>query len=133
MGQLGRKVVEHHQMRQALTPSKVAQVAVGIPGNSVRNIGASALATYIVAETGQVYCAGLNNYLQLGVEGVNQVTYFTPIEVEGEKVVEATGGLHHTVMLTESGKVFTLGRRQDGILGRVEVDVNTDGAEGEPG
>lgn len=111
----------------------MAHVAAGVPGKHVRNIGASAHATYIVAADGQVYCAGLNNYLQLGVEGANQVTYFTPIRVEGEKVVEATGGLHHTVMLTESGKAFTLGRRQDGILGRGEVDVRTDGAEGEPG
>ena len=37
------------------------------------------------------------------------------------------------MLLTKSGRVFTMGRRVCGVLGRGDVDVDADGGIAEPG
>lgn len=55
-------MVEQHLLEHALTPRKISRVATGVPGKHVANIGASQYASFIVAESGEAYCSGLNNY-----------------------------------------------------------------------
>lgn len=48
-------------------------------------------------------------------------------------MVEAAGGEHHSVLLMKSGKVYTLGRKVNGPLGRGDVEADKDGGLSKPG
>uniref|UniRef100_A0A2C9JH32 RCC1-like domain-containing protein n=2 Tax=Biomphalaria glabrata TaxID=6526 RepID=A0A2C9JH32_BIOGL len=70
-------------------------------------------------ETGDIYSWGLNNYYQLGFD--DKVNRFVPGRVSSFSDLGSwtmiSGGLHHTIALHSSGKVYTLGRGDYGRLG----------------
>jgi len=61
---------------------------------------------------------GLNNWGQLGLE--NKENTCIPTEVEffiDKKVKYATGGDHHSIVLTENGNIYSWGRNDEGQCG----------------
>lgn len=54
-------------------------------------------------------------------------------ELEGEKVVQVKAGQHHSLFLTEDGRVLSCGRPTYGRLGRPDLDINSDAAMPVPG
>ena len=90
----------------------------------VCNVFCHAYCTFVTLSNGQTYAWGLNNYGQLGV-GDRETTFLPkPITLEdGEQVAQITGGLHHSILLTTKGHVFTAGRGDSGQLGIPELEV----------
>lgn len=71
-------------------------------------------------ESGDIYAWGLNNYFQLGFSDMEN--RFVPERVNSfaehtKKWVKVQAGQHHTMLLDEEGKVYTLGRAEYGRLG----------------
>ena len=70
-------------------------------------------------ETGEIYAWGLNNYFQLGFSDMKN--RFMPERVtslaERREWMKISAGQHHTVLLNDEGKVYTLGRAEYGRLG----------------
>ena len=66
-----------------------------------------------------MYSFGLNNYGQLGLGHTESVD--APEQVEGLdgsiKIVEMSGGEHHSIALDNQGQVLTFGRGDSGQLG----------------
>ncbi|KAH7919448.1 RCC1/BLIP-II [Leucogyrophana mollusca] len=76
----------------------------------------------LVDSEGQVWSAGANNYGQCGHPVVAQITSFKAIDgpsLDGtrERVVKAAAGVTFSIVLTESGKVFSFGSGEKGQLG----------------
>lgn len=75
----------------------------------------------------RIYGFGLNNYNQLGVakrEG-REFEHF-PVLSKFSNVKNIAGGLHHTIVLTNDGKVHAIGRKDYGRLGLGEVANDID-------
>jgi regulator of chromosome condensation len=63
---------------------------------------------------------GLNNWGQLGIG--NKTNTCVPTEVDffaDKKVKYATGGDHHSIVLTENGEIYSWGRNDEGQCGLV--------------
>jgi hypothetical protein len=70
----------------------------------------------------QVYACGLNNYGQLGTgdkENHAQPTLVPKLTDVG--VIDIQGGEHHTMVLTNTGRVYMMGRGDQGQLGMIGV------------
>lgn len=122
-GQLGRvpELFSHRGGRRGLEFLLQPQrVALGGRARHARfdRVWTGAFCTVVrVAGTGQLLATGLNNYQQLGLEG--QMAWqpvpmgrFSELRVE-----EFNGAMHHSVCRDSEGKVYTLGRKEDGRLG----------------
>lgn len=72
---------------------------------------------------GAIFGFGLNNYHQLGVVKKKSDAIFSPQLTPFENVKSITGGQHHTLVLTNDGKCFAIGRKDYGRLGLGEVDA----------
>lgn len=84
--------------------------------------------TVMLTESGKVYTFGYSSEGQLGNE--NAYLEFRPIAVSSgggfvnggsDKVIAVSAGFSHTVMLTESGKVYTFGYNNFGQLGNGQL------------
>ncbi|KAL0074080.1 regulator of chromosome condensation 1/beta-lactamase-inhibitor protein II [Phycomyces blakesleeanus] len=74
--------------------------------------------TMLVAESGNVYAAGDNKCGQLGVPEFKNYTNFLKVPGLGkEKVIQAACGAEFTLLLTESGLVYSFGSQEYGQLG----------------
>lgn len=68
----------------------------------------------------QLFACGLNNYGQLGVgDNDNRNEPTEVLDLDGASVVDVQAGEHHTVVLTNRGVVFVMGRGDQGQLGVV--------------
>jgi regulator of chromosome condensation len=123
-GQLGRKVLE----RTKIHGVKPERVVVGIRTNKIKVIGAGMYTSYAVDVDGDVWAWGLNNMGQTGtnkdydteelvVQTPQMIPALSPDELGGDRVIQITGGEHHTIFLTEKGRVFACGRGEGGQLG----------------
>lgn len=74
---------------------------------------------------GAIFGFGLNNYHQLGVLKQKSEALFTPQLTPFQNVKDITGGQHHTLVLTNDGKCFAIGRKDYGRLGlgTIEAEV----------
>ncbi|XP_033644614.1 regulator of chromosome condensation-like [Asterias rubens] len=82
------------------------------------NVWCTPYGTLASRRGGGVYGWGLNNYHQLGFEDTR--SRFMPEQVESFShltVKDIRGGQHHTALLDNKGKVYTLGRTDYGRLG----------------
>lgn len=107
-----------------LTPGLISRKAKNFRADA---IWASTYCTFLREEkTGAVYGFGLNNYHQITVKkkGKNEFEHF-PLLTSMKNVKDIAGGSHHTVVLTNDNKVFSIGRKDYGRLGlgNVENDV----------
>lgn len=63
---------------------------------------------------------GLNNWGQLGIGSKTNTSIPTEVEFFIDKKIKyATGGDHHSVVLTENGEIYTWGRNDEGQCGIV--------------
>jgi regulator of chromosome condensation len=104
-----------------------------VPVKDAKSIGCGAYHSMVVClgdqggGGGTVLAAGLNNYAQLGLgvgsssdksEDTESRTYLTRVQsLEGLGVVSVKGGVHHSLVLTSQGEIFSFGRGDSGQLG----------------
>lgn len=69
----------------------------------VRSVAAGDRHIVIVAEDGTVYTSGSNYNKQLGIN--SNAKFSTLQKLNVNNVVKAEAGLHHTLLLTDDGKV----------------------------
>ena len=80
--------------------------------------GAGGYHSLVVATGGQVYTCGLNNYGQLGHGDIKDRHELTPIDsLAGLRFVSVKGGQHHSLLLTDDGKLVSFGRGDYGQQG----------------
>ena len=99
------------------------KVTVGDGSVKIRTVAAGQYHTILIDENGGVWTAGYNSDGQLGrSENVNSGTPNTVFKkaegLDNVKIVGASGGTAHTVLLDESGNVWTAGNNLHGQLGR---------------
>ena len=73
-------------------------------------------------ESGQLYAWGLNNHGQLGIGYKGESTHLPTLVQwdeadKDQKVANVDGGEHHTICLTEEGRVYVWGRNDEGQCG----------------
>ncbi|WZN61323.1 regulator of chromosome condensation [Chloropicon roscoffensis] len=115
--------VKSESLRAGRVPSLtgVAHVACGFFGS------------FAVSAAGECYGWGLNNYGQLGLP--QEGSFYEPkklVCLDGKGVKRISGGEHHTLALTQKGKVLAFGRPTYGRLGRPDVAADKDAFVSEP-
>lgn len=92
-------------------------------------VGAGYFHSFAVDSDGDVFAWGLNQYGQLGLEVGDETIIWTPTIVPSlspselgndARVVQISGGEHHTVFLLSDGRVFAAGRCDSSQLGVAE-------------
>ncbi|KAG9301165.1 hypothetical protein G9A89_012548 [Geosiphon pyriformis] len=84
----------------------------------IKKIGCGNFHTLAADEEGHIYAWGLNNARQCLIDEGDHVKVPTEIPFfEGSPVKQLAGGLHHSVVLLENGKVYTFGGKENGKLG----------------
>ncbi|CAC5423947.1 RCC1 [Mytilus coruscus] len=71
-------------------------------------------------ESGDIYSWGLNNYFQIGFDDMQNrfIPEWVPsFAAHNKKWIKIQAGQHHTMLLDEDGKVYTIGRAEYGRLG----------------
>ncbi|WWD02144.1 hypothetical protein V865_000182 [Kwoniella europaea PYCC6329] len=117
--QLGRRVIER-RIKNSLEPERLG----------LRNIvlvAAGSFHSFAVDVNGIVWAWGLNTFHQTGLEGryADEEMVITPRQVEGlnpenhggSKVVQISGGEHHSLFLFDNGEVWAVGRSDANELG----------------
>lgn len=93
----------------------------GSGGESAKIISAAAgtAHTIALAESGNIYTTGKNNYGQLGLGNTEDADTFTKVNAPwgADKAIFASASLNHTVVLTESGSMYATGLNYYGELG----------------
>lgn len=82
-------------------------------------IGSNHANTYVILDDGSVWGAGANTYGQLGI-GVTTTTEATPRKMNlppGVRAQSVQSGLGTTVILTDEGRIYTVGNNSHGQLG----------------
>jgi regulator of chromosome condensation len=80
--------------------------------------GAGGYHALVIETGGQVYTCGLNNYGQLGHGDLENREELSPItSLAGLRFVAAKGGTHHSLLLTDDGKLVSFGRGDYGQQG----------------
>ncbi|KZO92598.1 RCC1/BLIP-II protein [Calocera viscosa TUFC12733] len=130
--QLGRKIIERRKTN-ALRPEKLAL-------KKIITVGSGSYHSFAVDAKGRLFAWGLNSMKQTGVapeDGGAEDIITTPTEVKalspenlnGERVIQISGGEHHTLFLISDGRVYACGR-SDGFelgIGPVEPMQDADG------
>ncbi|KAK7494796.1 hypothetical protein BaRGS_00013923, partial [Batillaria attramentaria] len=75
--------------------------------------------TALVAESGRVFMFGPNNWGELGIGSATKVANKPSCikSLKSEKSRLVACGRHHSIIATESGKIYTFGANNDGQLG----------------
>uniref|UniRef100_A0A131YNV2 Regulator of chromosome condensation n=1 Tax=Rhipicephalus appendiculatus TaxID=34631 RepID=A0A131YNV2_RHIAP len=131
-GQLGRLPARTAPRRacaatqELLKPTKAyIPKPKGCKTRAFDRVWAGAYATFArLRETGHLYGCGLNNYHQMGGQAQSLSESGTVISVpqpltscDEQRWKLVSGGQHHTLLLSEEGTVFSLGRKEYGRLG----------------
>lgn len=126
-GQLGQQVTSssasaskniNPALQQFQLPT--GRFAVDVYTTKVGAGGSGSANTYIVADNGDVYGAGNNQYGQLGVNSTTSNPVAVPQRMQLPSDVRARSvqsGLGTTVILTTDGKIYTVGNNAHGQLG----------------
>ena len=130
--QLGRKVLERHKKR-GLFPEKLHL-------RNIVSIACGAYHSFAIDKNGIVYAWGLNVKRQCGIPGAeDQILQPTPVPAlhpdelgHGARVIQASGGNHHSIFVTSDGRVYGCGNLTDSQLGLSDdhpAVINPDDAE----
>ncbi|KAF3940090.1 Alsin [Dactylella cylindrospora] len=124
--QLGRRVIERTRMN-GLVPREFGL-------KKIVAIGAGSYHSFAVDVTGKVWAWGLNQYGQCGIDqegktGEDGVAVPKPTIVKSlskYKIVQITGGEHHSAAVTDDGKLLTWGRLDANQLGIKPEDFKSE-------
>lgn len=109
--QLGRRIIERLKIN-GLTPEKLHL-------KNIVQVGAGAYHSFAIDKDGNVLAWGLNSLNQLGIESESQTDFIpmptiipslAPSQLGGARVVQVTGGEHHSLFLLSDGRLFGTGR-----------------------
>ena len=107
----------------------------GLPADGATAVFCGFLCSFVLAAGGQeAYGFGLNNYGQLSLpvspEPAAKNAFYVPERLTQLEARAGAGGLrqvaggeHHTLFLSQEGRVLSVGRTTYGRLGRSDVDV----------
>lgn len=116
-GQLGKKILERHKSL-SLRPCRI----LANSNHKIASICCGSYHSLLIGQNGELYSMGLNNYGQLGfpleVECVYKATK-VPLPF---KVVSASAGEHHSLLLDDCGSVWAMGRTDSGQCGIRSVE-----------
>lgn len=118
--QLGRRIIERRKIN-GLSPERLAL-------RNIVLIGTGSFHSFAVNQNGIVYAWGLNMSGQTGIsperggdEGIiwqpTAVDALSPEMLDGRKVVQITGGEHHSLFLLDDGTVMGCGRCDEHQVG----------------
>jgi regulator of chromosome condensation len=120
--QLGRRIIERRKIN-ALEPE-----SLGL--RNIVYVAAGSYHSFAIASDGTVWAWGLNTFHQTGIDGragdedmVNipaQVDSLHPDNHGGSKVIQISGGEHHSMFLFDNGEVWGCGRSDDDQVGIAE-------------
>lgn len=106
------------------------KVTLGTRSRKATIVGAGSFHSFAVDDKGDVWGWGLNSMGQTGtgyessedsvVQLPTKVIGLSKEELGGDVVVQIEGGNHHTIFLTQQGKVYACGRSNAGQLGLEE-------------
>jgi alpha-tubulin suppressor-like RCC1 family protein len=124
-GQLGNSTYIEGNGPHGWNPTPALIVLPGQDGPVIQVAGGGE-SSFVLTESGQLYAFGNNTFGQLGNEtNINQITGKanptpTLVTLPGQNgpVVEVAPGLQHTLVLTESGQLYSFGANTSGQLGR---------------
>ncbi|KAK6525061.1 hypothetical protein TWF281_011941 [Arthrobotrys megalospora] len=124
--QLGRRVIERTRMN-GLVPREFGL-------KKIVAVGAGSYHSFAVDATGKVWAWGLNQYGQCGIDlegktGEDGVAVPKPTVVKSlakYKIVQITGGEHHSAAVTDDGKLLTWGRLDANQLGIKTEDLKSE-------
>lgn len=110
-GKLGRMLVTRNKDHQALQIEKIgARDAV--------DVFAANHHSFYLNSKGSVFAWGLNNHGQLGVGHKDNIAMPEQVKaLAGQKIVMMAGGEHHSIAVTQEGKVYCWGRNDEGQCG----------------
>lgn len=109
-----------HREQAVLTPQKI----VALKGVQVRFCAAGADHTILLDSCGNVFAFGSSKMHQLGVEqddALNPIQIKIPAESGG--VISAACGFGHSLFVSASGRVFSLGHNSDGQCGAYSLGI----------
>ena len=103
------------------------KINVGNGSVKIKAVAAGQFHTILIDENGGVWTAGYNYYGQLGRDdntgSEKPNAEFKKVDgLENVKIVSAAGGTSHTILLDDSGNVWTAGSSTYGELGRETSD-----------
>ncbi|KAG5648857.1 hypothetical protein DXG03_000206 [Asterophora parasitica] len=127
--QLGRKVLERRKINGTV-PQKVT---LGIRSRKAVRIGAGSFHSFAIDDKGDVWGWGLNSMGQTGtgyasaadavVQLPQKVKRLSKEELgDDDTVVQIVGGNHHTLFLTDKGRLYACGRSNASQLGLADDD-----------
>lgn len=108
------------------TPAEV-EMPAGVAADTVKGIGAAFYNTFVLLAGSGVLCSGSNAAGQCGSAAGTHSGLRPVPELAGQMLKRVAGGYCHTLALTESGRLFTLGCGEDGQRGDArELDAEAE-------
>lgn len=101
-------------------------------GTKIVKIACGSYHSFALDDKGRVWSFGLNNFGQLGLEtevGDDNACQLEPTLIEKlteYKITDVIGGEHHSLVITDQGKVVVFGRMDGGQLGLPIEHFNRD-------
>jgi len=99
------------------TKDRKAWTPIGGLNDAISQIAAGEYHTMVLTKRGQLFACGSNGYGQLGLGDRRRRDTLTPIEGLQEPVRWVMGGLYHTGVCTQEGRLLVCGNNQYGQLG----------------
>lgn len=132
-GQLGRVSTQfaskggRRGAGKVLNPQKIALRKITRKYGGVVGVACGQFSSFLITNKGRVIGFGLNNCYQLGDFDDREVRYspeIIPFEFDDKpvSVKQLSSGMHHTVILSTEGNVYTIGCADYGRLGIGEKD-----------
>ena len=87
-------------------------------GKTILHISCGYLHSAVISNAGELITFGFNGYGQLGLGNIETMSLPTTIpNLQGRHIISAACGAFHTICLTESGEIFSMGMGSKGQLG----------------
>ncbi|QDZ17650.1 regulator of chromosome condensation [Chloropicon primus] len=133
LGRLDKTTADKSPKEDATVKAKSLGVGRVTSLSDVKHVACGFFSSFALRKDGTAFGWGLNNYGQLSLP--DEGPFYEPQRLEslsrhGIKCI--SGGEHHTLALTQKGKVLAFGRPTYGRLGRADVSAGEDAFVSEP-